>query len=98
MGNRRRHKTNALCVWNGSRSWGTSCAGRKQTIFATNIYELRASRQGVHYRMLYFFCEGRAIMSHGLTKEGKVPDTEIERAIERKRRFEQNPEKHTHRE
>ena len=63
-----------------------------------DIYELRASRQGVNYRMLYFFSEGRAVLSHGLTKEGKVPGTEIDRAVERKRRFEQSPEKHTHRE
>jgi hypothetical protein len=63
-----------------------------------DIYELRASRQGINYRMLYFFCEGRAVISHGLTKEGKVPDTEIDRAIERKARFERNPDKHTHRE
>jgi len=34
------------------------------------IYELRASYQGVHYRILYFFA-GKAVVvaSHGLTKE-----------------------------
>ncbi|MGH9891938.1 MAG: type II toxin-antitoxin system RelE/ParE family toxin [bacterium] len=62
------------------------------------IYELRVILQRVHYRMLYFFVEGRAVLSHGLTKEGKVPDVEIDRAIERKVRFERDPEKHTHRE
>lgn len=49
------------------------------------IYELRASHQGVHYRMLYFFA-GRAVVviSHGLTKERIVSPREIALAIERK--------------
>ena len=36
------------------------------------IYELRASYQGIHYRMLYFF-SGRetVVVSHGLTKESE---------------------------
>jgi phage-related protein len=60
------------------------------------IYELRASFQGVHYRMLYFFHKTRAIVvSHGLQKEREVPATEINHAIERKRQFEGAPQKHT---
>ena len=60
------------------------------------IYELRASFQAVHYRMLYFFHKTQAIVvSHGLLKEREVPAVEIERAIERKRQFEHAPEKHT---
>ena len=49
------------------------------------IYELRASYQGVHYRVLYFFA-GKAIvvLSHGVTKEDQVPYREIDRAIKRK--------------
>ena len=49
------------------------------------IYELRASYQGVHYRMLYFFA-GRAIvvLSHGLTKERVVPSRDIDQAVRRK--------------
>jgi hypothetical protein len=35
-----------------------------------DIYELRASLHGVHYRMLYFFHgTTAAIVSHGLIKE-----------------------------
>jgi hypothetical protein len=47
--------------------------------------------------MLYFF-HGRtaAVVSHGLVKEDAVPPKEIEKAIERKRNFEKNPEAHTH--
>ncbi|OFW11089.1 MAG: hypothetical protein A3H27_01330 [Acidobacteria bacterium RIFCSPLOWO2_02_FULL_59_13] len=60
------------------------------------IYELRASFQGIHYRMLYFFHKTQAIVvSHGIQKEREVPATEIKRAIERKHQFEGAPEKHT---
>ena len=61
------------------------------------IYELRASLQGFHYRVLYFF-HGTvaAIVSHGIVKESAVPPKEIDRAIERKKRFEANPAKHRH--
>lgn len=61
------------------------------------IYELRVGLQHVNYRMLYFF-HGRiaAVISHGLVKEQAVPPQEIERAIERKRKFEQDPDAHTH--
>src|SRR5580692_1156297 len=53
------------------------------------IYELRASLQGIHYRILYFFYGTvAAIVSHGIVKEDAVPPSEIERAIRRKKRFE----------
>lgn len=47
--------------------------------------------------MLYFFV-GRlvAVISHGLAKEDRVPPRAIDRALERKRRFEANPVLHTH--
>ncbi len=62
------------------------------------IYELRASYQGVHHRMLYFF-HGRevVVVSHGLGKERDVPSGEIERAVRAKLAFEQNPKAHTFR-
>jgi hypothetical protein len=34
------------------------------------------------------------ILAHGLTKENKVPDAEIERARRRKAAFEENPKNH----
>jgi len=56
------------------------------------IYELRAAHQRVQYRMLYFF-SGKAfvVVSHGLVKEETVPPKEIDRAVERKRKFESDP-------
>ena len=58
-----------------------------------DIYELRVSLQGVNYRMLYFF-HGTiaAVISHGIVKERKVPAKEIDKAIERKKRFVTNPQ------
>jgi hypothetical protein len=47
------------------------------------------------YRILYFFHDRNvAVLSHSLTKEDSTPPVEIERALSRKRQFEQNPEKH----
>jgi hypothetical protein len=59
------------------------------------IYELRARKQHVQYRLLYFF-HGRnvAILAHALTKEDVVPPTDIERALRRKKLFEADPETH----
>jgi phage-related protein len=65
------------------------------------IYELRPSYQGVRYRMLYFFPKPDkstpgtlskiVVVSHGVVKEGAVPEQEIHRAVERKKKFEGNP-------
>ena len=61
-------------------------------------YELRASYQGGHYRMLYFFA-GKAVVvvSHGLTKKREVPPREIEQALLRKELVEADFEKFTFR-
>ena len=60
------------------------------------IYELRASLHGIHYRMLYFFYGSVAVVvSHGLVKERSVPLRAVERAIERKRKFERDPRRHS---
>ena len=61
------------------------------------VHELRVRHGHVNYRILYFF-HGRAvaILTHALTKEAKVADVEIERAIQRKEAFEKNPKRHTY--
>jgi phage-related protein len=63
-----------------------------------DIYELRVRHGNVHHRVLYFFHEGRAILSHGCTKEDVVPPAEIDRAIANRTRFIQNPARHTYEE
>jgi phage-related protein len=62
------------------------------------IYELRASVQGVHYGVLYFFHGAAAIVSHGIVKQSAVPPRDIDRAVERKKQFQTNPAKHSHEE
>jgi phage-related protein len=60
------------------------------------IYELRASYQGVHYRMLYFFHRRSAVvLTHGVVKEREVPAEEIDRAIRAKDAFVRDPSSHT---
>lgn len=61
------------------------------------IYELRVRFRHVQFRVLYFF-HGTvaAVVSHGIAKEGAVPAREIERAVDRKKRFEADPIKHSH--
>lgn len=61
------------------------------------IYELRIGLQGVNYRILYFFYENKAaVLAHGIVKEKIVPSADIERAVERKKKFEKAPETHTY--
>jgi phage-related protein len=67
-------------------------------ILRDGIYELRTSFQSVNYRMLYFFYQRIAVISHGLTKEKQVPEREIELAIHHRRLFEKNPAKHIYQE
>jgi hypothetical protein len=60
------------------------------------IYELRpTSYQGINYRILYFFSgKNIVVISHGISKKSEVPAIEIDRAIERKRKYEANPKVH----
>ncbi|MDA8124061.1 MAG: type II toxin-antitoxin system RelE/ParE family toxin [Deltaproteobacteria bacterium] len=60
------------------------------------IYELRVAHRSIQYRILYFFCENMAIISHGLKKESEVPDKDIELALKRLEMFKLNPQRHTY--
>ena len=68
-------------------------------LLRNGIYELRIGREGMNYRILYFF-HGRtaAVLAHGLVKEREVPAKDIQAALERKRLFEEDPHAHTYRE
>jgi phage-related protein len=61
-----------------------------------DIYELRLRNGTINYRVLYAFV-GRnvVLLSHGFSKEGKVPDIEINRAIINRRNYLINPSIHT---
>ena len=60
------------------------------------VYELRCRLGKVHYRILYGFT-GKCIatLTSGFTKEGEVPDKEIDLAIERLALVKSNPTKFT---
>ena len=61
------------------------------------VHELRVRHGRVNYRILYFFHgQAVAVLAHALTKEAKLPDADIERAIQRKEAFEKNPKQHTY--
>jgi phage-related protein len=60
------------------------------------VYELRTEVRNVNYRLLYGFVgKDIAVVSHGLTKEARVPDSHIDLAAARLARVRQSPEKHT---
>ena len=66
----------------------------------SDIYEMRVKCQSINYRMLYFFA-GRqeVVVSHGFSKqEAQVPKREMQLAIDRRRLFLADPERHTYRE
>ena len=73
---------------------------RPEADFLRNgIYELRVGLRGVNYRILYFFHAKEAVvLAHGLTKERAVPPREMDEAIRRKRKFDQDPDNHTYQE
>jgi len=60
------------------------------------IYELRIIHRRVHHRILYFYSEGTAVLSHVIRKESRVSPTEIERGARNRRRYESSPREHTH--
>ncbi len=66
-------------------------------ILEKEIWELRIRRQKVNYRILYAFVGNSVVLlSHGCTKQAKVPKREINRAIKNLTKYHQNPERHTY--
>jgi phage-related protein len=60
------------------------------------IYELRAKKGHVNYRILYFFHGQKvAILTHAFAKEDKIPPVDLTRAKNRKKTFERTPDAHT---
>ncbi|RKY06911.1 MAG: type II toxin-antitoxin system RelE/ParE family toxin [Planctomycetota bacterium] len=61
------------------------------------IYELRAGYKNVNYRILYCF-QGKnvVLLSHGCTKERKVPGKEIDRAIKNATNYTKDKKAHTY--
>lgn len=60
------------------------------------VYELRVRHRRINYRLLYFFIKQDAVISHGVAKKDRVPDKDIDLAIERMNKFARNPQKYTY--
>lgn len=76
---------------------GGSLSRPYAALLRDKIYELRARHMRVNYRLLYFFHGSvAAVVAHGCTKEDVVEEADIERAIERRKRFIEDPALHTH--
>ncbi len=51
----------------------------------------------MNHRILYVFgARNLAILGHALTKEAKIPDADLERALRRKKAFEADPVSHSY--
>ncbi|MHC4905131.1 MAG: type II toxin-antitoxin system RelE/ParE family toxin, partial [Planctomycetota bacterium] len=60
------------------------------------IYELRPRYGSVNYRILYaFHGQNAVLLSHGCTKEKRVPKREIDKAVENLNKFKQDPIAHS---
>jgi hypothetical protein len=61
-----------------------------------DIYELRAKKGHIHYRILYFFHgQNVALLCHALTKERAISPADLACAKARKTAFEKEPATHT---
>lgn len=92
-------KTRAKCIVKIERlrELGYELRRPEADYLRDDIYELRILYRSVQYRLLYFFYRrNTVVISHGIVKEQRVPPTEIDLAINRKRTFEQTPEQHTY--
>ena len=97
----RRRRAFAKCVVRIRRlaEMGHELRRPEADLLRNDIYELRARDGRVNYRILYFFHgQNIAILAHALTKEDKVPKSDIERAIARKVAFQSDPAAHSHEE
>lgn len=93
-------KHRAKCIeWIGLlRDYGHDLRRPIADYLRDDIFELRPRFQKIQYRMLYFFYgRERAVITHGIIKQAdKVPPKEIDRAVEMKKRYEGNPDHHSH--
>ena len=94
---KREHRVFAKCYAKIARlaEYGHELHRPDADLLRDGIYELRISFGHVNYRILYFFHErGVSVLAHSLTKEGRVPDGDVQTAVDRKARFGRDPERH----
>lgn len=96
---RRNPQAHAKCVARIQRlaEMGHELRRPESDYLQDGIYELRARKGHVNFRILYFFHGVRtAILAHALTKESAVPATDIQRALLRRDRLAAAPDVHIH--
>ncbi|MHB8204528.1 MAG: type II toxin-antitoxin system RelE/ParE family toxin [Desulfomonilaceae bacterium] len=78
------------------REFGNELRRPESDYLRDGIYELRIRHERINYRVLYFF-SGRnlAVLSAGLVKKDVVPESDIKKAIDRKRQFLIAPDTHS---
>ena len=60
------------------------------------VYELRIRHERINYRVLYFFSgQNVAVLAAGLVKKDVVPESDIKRALDRRKQFMIAPETHS---
>ena len=75
--------------------WGHELRRPVADYLRDGIYELRMAHGNVQFRILYFFHGSSVVViSHGLRKTDIIPPRDIDKALERKERFERDPEGH----
>ena len=61
------------------------------------IYELRLNQHRVQFRLLYFFDgRARAVVTSAFAKTGKVPEQEIQRALNRRQLYLTAPDRYAY--
>ncbi|WP_197527239.1 type II toxin-antitoxin system RelE/ParE family toxin [Pirellulimonas nuda] len=77
-------------------SFGSELRRPRADYLSDGVYELRTEVRGVNYRILYGFVgKNVALLSHGLTKEGKIKAKEIDLAVARLERVRNDPDRFT---
>ena len=78
------------------KEYGYELKGPFAAPLNNGLHELRARCGNVQYRILYSFCEHRAVLTNGFVKKGnKVPAGETDVAASRRSSFERDPDSHT---
>jgi uncharacterized protein YcfJ len=78
--------------------WATNCADPRPAFCAMGFTNSGSASRAFTTVSCTSFTEIAAVVSHGPIKERVVPPKEIDRVVERKKRFEVNPRKHTYEE
>ncbi len=88
-----KQRTKCLALIRHLHNFGHELRRPYADYFRDGIYELRIAVKGVNCRILYFlYGQAAVFFSHGLINERFVPPVGIDRDVDRKSKFEQDPQ------